>query len=121
MSGHLAIHYLDMIRHGLAFTWTWTTWIGNISAGIIVFFVGSLFWPRARRAIEAFAKKHVKSIHDKLDAQHEERLRQAEDHHVRSQNLAKKHHAEVLSALKPESVVKKATPRKGLAPRKEAP
>jgi Mg2+ and Co2+ transporter CorA len=59
----------------------------------------SLFWPRARRAIEAFAKRHVKSIHEKLDSHHEELLAQAQDHHREVIDQAEHHHREHLAAL----------------------
>src|ERR1035437_6187210 len=99
MSVHLTVHYLDLLRHDLAWAWVWTNWIGNIVAGIVVFLLMSLLWPRLRRAIEAFVKGHVKSIHDKLDLQHEERLRQAEVHQLATHKLLKKQHAEHMAAL----------------------
>ena len=96
MSGHLTVHYLDLVRHGLAFTWTWTTWIGNVSAGIVIFFVVSLFWPRLRHAIERATKRHFDNlkteIHAKLDQQHEEKMKQAQDHHDEHIALVKKNH-----------------------------
>jgi ABC-type nickel/cobalt efflux system permease component RcnA len=99
MSGHLVVHYLDVFRHDAAYSWVWYSWIGNISAGIVVFLVMSLFWPRARHVIEAFAKRHVQSIHDKLDEQHEEHLSLVAHHHKEALALARKHHAEHMVAL----------------------
>lgn len=68
---HLLVHLLDVFRHDNAFTWAWYTWIGNVSAGIIIFLVVSMFWPRARHAIERFLKKHLAAenaeLHRKLD------------------------------------------------------
>jgi len=65
------IRYLDDFRHDLAFTWVWQTWIGNVSAGIIIFFVMVLCWPKLRHAIEEFFKKHLRAenaeLHRKLD------------------------------------------------------
>jgi len=69
---HLIVHYLDDFRHDLAFTWVWTTWIGNISAGVVIFVTGSLFWPRLRRAFERFMdrklKHHLAAHHNKMEA-----------------------------------------------------
>jgi hypothetical protein len=116
MSGHLVLHYLVLFRHDLAYAWVWTDWIGNLAAGIVVFFIMSLFWPRARHAIEAFAKRHVKSIHDKMDDQHQEHLDLISHHHKEALALARKNHAEMLAAkvLPPMPNAKKpvVSPRK---------
>jgi hypothetical protein len=64
-------HLLDDIRHALAIMWTYSAWAGNISAGIIVAVVASLFWPPMRRRLDAFVKGHIiaanADIHRKLD------------------------------------------------------
>ena len=68
---HLLVHWLDVFRHDNAFTWAWYTWIGNVSAGIIILSFSALLWPRARRVIEAFFKRHFSEgnaeLHRKLD------------------------------------------------------
>jgi hypothetical protein len=108
MSGHLIIHYLDVFRHDNAFTWAWYTWIGNVSAGVIIGSVMSLFYPPLRRAVKTYIEGHIKSIHDKLDGHHEELLRQGERHHVAAMKQAQKHHEEHLAAI----AAAKPTPRK---------
>ena len=46
-------------------------WMGNITAGVIVFLTVSLCWPKIRHAIERFVKRHVSQgnaeLHAKLD------------------------------------------------------
>ena len=110
MSWHLNLHYLDLFRHDLAFTWAWTNWIGNIAAGIVVFFVMSLLWPRMRRKYEAWFKCHMKEIHDHLDKQHKERMAQMAKNHKEAITLAKTHHAERLAAIAPKVVKAPAKP-----------
>src|ERR1035437_9330630 len=119
MSVHLFVHYLDLVRHGLAYAWMWQNWVTNVTAGIVVFFVMSLFWPRLRHALEAFVKGHVKSIHDKLDVQHEERLRQAEVHQAATHELLKKHYQVQIDLAKAHHAfhVAAATPVKQTQPR----
>ena len=46
-----------------------------------------------------FVERHVKSIHEKLDHQHQERIDQADHHHKEALALARKHHAEHMVAL----------------------
>ena len=57
------IHYLDDLRHFLAFTWTIWTWVGNISAGIVVAAVASIFWPPIRRRVHAFMDAKLGDVH----------------------------------------------------------
>ena len=102
MSGHLVVHYLDVFRHDLAYAWFWTDWVGNLVAGIVVFVLMSLFWPRFRRAIEAFAKRHVASIHEKLDGQHKEHMALVRKNHKEALDLARAHHRERMG-LKPST------------------
>lgn len=70
MSWHLLIHWADDFRHALAFTWAWQTWIGNVSAGIIIGAVMALLWPRLRQAIERWADAklthHLGLHHDRI-------------------------------------------------------
>lgn len=44
-------------------------------------------------------ERHIKSIHEKLDHQHEEHLTLMAHHHKEAMALARKHHAEHLVAL----------------------
>ncbi len=64
------IHYLDDLRHFLAFTWSIWTWVGNISAGIVVAAVASIFWPPIRRRVHAFMDAKLGDVHAKLDSLH---------------------------------------------------
>ena len=79
-------------------------WMGNIVAGIIVFCTVSLFWPKVRHAMERFAKRHFESlkaeIHEKLDAQHVEKMAQAERHHQEKVTQAERHHKSQLAAIR---------------------
>lgn len=81
-------------------------WFGNIVAGVISFAVLSLFWPRVRHAIERATKRHLSElraeIHAKLDAQHKEKMEQAERHHQEKVIQAEKHHKAQLAAIKKE-------------------
>lgn len=61
-------HLLDDIRHALAMMWTYSAWAGNISAGIIVLVVSSLFWPPLRKRISAFLRGHLTSANSELHA-----------------------------------------------------
>ncbi len=61
MSWHLLIHWLDDLRHFLAFAWSIWTWVGNVSAGIVIGAVMALLWPRLRQAIERWADAKVKA------------------------------------------------------------
>jgi hypothetical protein len=67
---HIWIHWLDNLRHAMAFIWAWQTWIGNVSAGIIIAAVMSLLWPRFRHALEGwFDRKmigHLEVHHQKM-------------------------------------------------------
>ena len=60
------IRLLDDLRHDLAFTWQWTTWIGNISAGIIVAAAASLFWPPLRRSLEGWLETKLADHHGRI-------------------------------------------------------
>ena len=93
----LFVHYLDVARHFVAYASQPFNWITNVTASVVIFALVSLFWPRARKAYKAFFLTHMTDLHQKLDDQHEERLRQSESLHVRSMDLAKKHHAELLT------------------------
>ena len=99
MSWHLIIHYLDLFRHDNAFAWNWVTWIGNVTAGMIIAAFMSAFYPPFRRAIAAFFTRHFDSVHDKLDAHHRERLEQATAHHAEALALADERHAELKKAI----------------------
>ena len=98
--------------HDLYFhAWHWLfqqvqlgVWFGNIVAGVVVFCVVSLFWPKVRHAIERFAKRHLANlraeIHAKLDAQHKEKMEQAERHHQEKTAQAERHHKAQLAAIR---------------------
>jgi hypothetical protein len=108
------MHYLDFIRHDFAFAWAWYNWITNVTAGIVVFFFGSLFWPRARRAYKVYFEKHISGLHAKLDQHHEAVLAQAEGHHEQHMEILKKHHAELMNSVKPKPPVRKAVVKKAV-------
>lgn len=61
------VHYLDDLRHFLAFTWSIWTWVGNISAGVVVALVASVFWPPLRKRIHTFMDEKMGDLHAKLD------------------------------------------------------
>ena len=67
MSWHLAVHWLDDLRHFMAFTWSIWTWVGNISAGIVVGAVMTAFWPRLRRTFERWLSHHLTAHHSRLE------------------------------------------------------
>jgi hypothetical protein len=76
----------------------------NILASIIIFDVvtlaAALFYPPFKHALDAGLSKHVVGpIHKKLDAQHQERLDQAERHHLEHLEQAAKHHKSQLQAI----------------------
>lgn len=73
-------------------------WFGNIIAGVVGFAIGTLAWPPTRKRLVAFIEKHVNGIHAKLDAQHQERMEQAQTHHELQMELAKAQHLELLVA-----------------------
>ena len=99
MHWHLVVHYLDLFRHDNAYAWNWLTWIGNVTAGIVIFVTMTICWPKFRHFVERAIG--IKGLHDKLDAHHKERTEQAERHHKAAMALARQHHFEHLSALKP--------------------
>ena len=113
---HLLVHYLDIIRHFLAFAEQPFNWITNVTASVVIFAIISLFWPRARRAYKGWFEGHLKTLHKKLDEQHEGRLRHSESLNFLSRDLAKKHHAELLDHItKATAPVKKPVAKKVVA------
>ena len=96
---HKFVHYLDIVRHFLAFAEQPFNWITNVTASVVIFVIISLFWPRARKAYKGWFEGHIKALHTKLDEQHEGRLRHSENLHFKSMELAKKHHAELLGQV----------------------
>jgi len=72
---HLFIHYLDLARHEFISTLAWEPVKTNIGAGvwwaIIVTVVTTIVYPRFRKMLESFVKKHIKSeneeLHNKLN------------------------------------------------------
>ena len=56
---HDVIHWADDLRHFLAFAWSIYSWVGNISAGIVVAAVMSLLWPRVRHAFEGWLDRKI--------------------------------------------------------------
>ena len=121
---HPLVHYLDIVRHFLAYAEQPFNWITNVTASVVIFAIISLFWPRARKAYKGWFEGHIKALHKKLDDQHEGRLRHSESLHVRSMDLAKKHHAELLAQLAKapvpvkKPVAKTAVPAKPTTPRR---
>ncbi len=97
-----------------------TNWFGNIVAGVVTFVVLTIVWPRFRHIVERAIG--VKALHAKLDAQHKERMDQAESHHQEALAVAREHHAAHMAALQPAPEVpapKPATrPRTRKAPAK---
>ncbi len=73
-------------------------WFGNIVAGVVGFAIGTLAWPPTRKRLVAFIEKHISGIHAKLDAQHQERMEQAQTHHELQMELAKAQHLELMVA-----------------------
>lgn len=53
--------------------------------------------------IRHWFERHIKSLHDKLDHQHQERIDQAAHHHKEALALARKNHAEHMVALESKS------------------
>ena len=87
-------------------------WGGNIVAGVITFAAVTLAWPKLRHAAERAIG--ITALHNKLDAQHTERMAQATTHHLEAMALAKAHHQEHMHALmdaKPRTT-KASTPTK---------
>jgi hypothetical protein len=88
---HDLVHWLDDLRHFMAFTWSIWTWIGNISAGIVVAAVMSLLWPRMRHAFEGWFDRKI--------------IGHLEGHHQRMAELFEGHmkelHAHIESATTP--------------------
>jgi len=74
-----------------------TNWVGNIVAGVVTFIVLTIVWPKFRKVVTRAIG--VTSLHDKLDAQHRERLEQAAKHHQAAILLAKSHHEAHMKAL----------------------
>ena len=100
-----------------------TNWAGNVVAGIFTFLVVGLFWPPTRKSFTRFVGRFFSAVHNKLDAQHQERMTQAQTHHNEAIALAKAHHAEHMAALaKPKPAPKQSpTPAKATATVKKAP
>jgi ABC-type nickel/cobalt efflux system permease component RcnA len=87
------VHWLDVFRHDNAFTWAWYTWIGNVSAGIIITFALSFFVQPIRKRYEKFLEKHVVSpIHEKMEKHHQEHMTSAQTHHDEMMQQAERHH-----------------------------
>lgn len=57
------IHRLDQFRHFLSYAWAINTWVGNITAGVVVALCASLLWPRIRRRIHAFVDTKLAAHH----------------------------------------------------------
>ena len=119
------MHRIGLWFHGLFFhSWHFlyqqiqlTNWVGNIVAGVVTFIILTICWPRFRHLVERAIG--IKGLHDKLDTQHDERLRQAEVHQVATHALMKKHyHAQVdLAKAHHDFHVAAATPVKQTQPR----
>jgi hypothetical protein len=113
VSWHLVVHYLDVFRHDNAFAWNWATWIGNVTAGLIIASFLSLLYPPIREAVKTYIEGHVAGIHAKLDFHHEEMLRQAERHHAAQLKLARENHnAHMVALAKRQQPSVKKTPVK---------
>ncbi len=56
---HDLVHWADDLRHFMTFTWSVWTWVGNISAGIVVAAVMTLLWPRVRHAFEGWLDRKI--------------------------------------------------------------
>jgi len=95
---HLVVHYLDLFRHDLAWSWVWTNWIGNLVAGIVVFVTMTICWPRFRHFVERGLG--ITKLHEQAERHHKERTEQAEQHHKEALRLARVHHAEHLEAVR---------------------
>ena len=75
-----------------------TNWTGNIVAGVITFTAVTLAWPKLRHGAERALG--ITKLHTKLDAQHAERMAQAQAHHDEALALAREHHEAHMKALK---------------------
>ncbi len=75
-----------------------TSWFGNIVAGLVTFLAVAILWPRIRKGTQRAIG--VTGLHRKLDAQHIQRMRQAQAHHDEALALARSHHAEHMAALR---------------------
>lgn len=87
--------------HHLWFTWFWPSDLGNGPEGIqqtvLYGIIALIFVPPIRR----WFKRHIKSIHDKLDHQHEEHLTLIAQHHKEAMRKADLHHAEIMTGQTP--------------------
>ena len=84
----------------LWFNYCWPSLKGNGPEAAIQTLVYALAAYLLIPPVRKFVNSHIKGLHSKLDAQHEERLRQAEVHHSDAIKLAKAHHEAHLKALK---------------------
>ena len=92
-----------------------TNWVGNIVAGVVTFIVLTLIWPKFRHLVTRAIG--VTSLHEKLDAQHKERMEQAAKHHRDAVLLAKSHHKEHMEALRKTAPVQPRGPGGKFAPK----
>ena len=94
--------------HVLWYNYGWPSDQGNgpeaVQEIVITAIVASLFIPRVRR----WWQRHIKSIHDKLDAHHKEQMEQAQSHHKAALAQAQKHHELHMAAIASAAPVKKA-------------
>ena len=89
-----------MWLHNLWFNYFWSSLKGNGPEALVQTVLYGLIALAVVPPFRHWFERHVKSIHDKLDAHHEEVLRQGERHHVGAMNQAKRHHEEHMAALK---------------------
>ncbi|NNN07804.1 MAG: hypothetical protein HKL85_01255 [Acidimicrobiaceae bacterium] len=73
-------------------------WVGNIVAGVITFITLTIVWPKFRHVVERAIG--VTALHKKLDAQHTEKMTQAERHHQEKMAQAERHHKAQLAATR---------------------
>lgn len=84
--------------------------VAAIVQAVVVVIALSLFYPPFRHALERFFTRHkadltdhtekvMKAMHAKMDAQHLERMRQAERHHQEAVTQVERHHRETHEKL----------------------
>ena len=108
----------------LWFNYFWPSLKGNgpealvqtVAYAVGGFLLSYVFIPQVRK----FVNGHVKSFHDKLDAQHLARMNQAERHHAEAMKKADDHHDAHMKALGARKVpaTKKAAAKKAPAKRR---
>lgn len=95
--------------------------LGTLEWTVIALVIGSLLYPPIRKRIERFVKRHVASVHEKIEeihareveqreVHHQELMDQAAAHHEAQLKLAMAHHQAQLEALERRRGVTKKSP-----------